>query len=271
MTIFLAMSAAVLAAGSHGSAKEGTTPSILVNPDTVITAATVDLDRLEDAAEAAIAMGGGHFGIAVRDFSTGRGFVKTEGGTFDIGSPELILAAMAIDLDAAGTVPLDTLSSRHETLADQVIMAREGDLEATMRIGERMDDAGIAEWLSRKGLSSTTYSGTQLLWPGAPAIDPNISTPADCMELLAIVEGRLDDPDVRRLARNPFTRTPLEDLQTGSAPIYGFSSRGEGGRCRAAVVALSAGRTIGIVVLADQLSNPDLADMAFRMVWEALR
>ncbi len=271
MTIFLAMSAAVIAAASPGSTKQGSTPSILVNPDTVITAASVNLDRLEDAAEDAIAMSGGHFGIAVRDFSTGAGFVKTEGGTFDIGSPELILAAMAIDLDRTGRVPLDTLSSRHETLADQLIMAREGDLEATMRIGERMDDVGVAEWLARKGLSSTTYSGTQLLWPGAPAVDPNISTPADCMELLAVLESRLDDPDVRRLARNPFTRTPLEDLQTGSSPIYGFSSRGEGGRCRAAVVALTAGRMLGIVVLADQLSNPDLADMAFRMVWEALR
>lgn len=271
MTIILTLSAALLAAGSPGSGKQGSTPSILVNPDTVITATSIDLDRLEDAAEAAIGMSGGHFGIAVRDFSSGRGFVKTEGGTFDMGSPELILAAMAIDLDAAGTVPLDTLSSRHETLADQVIMAREGDLEATMRIGERMGDVGIAEWLARKGLSSTIYSGTQLLWPGAPAVEPNITTPADCMELLEILEGRLDDPDVRRLARNPFTRTPLEDLQTGSAPIYGFSSRGEGGRCRVAVVSLGAGRTVGIVVLADQLSNPDLADMAFRMVWEALR
>ncbi len=246
-------------------------PSIVVNPDTVITAPAEGLDELREAADEAIRLEGGHFGIAVKDFTTGESFTRTEGGSFDIGSPEIILAACALAFDTQGIVPLDTLSSRNETLSDQVIMMREGDLEACMRVGERLEKERIGTWLTLSGFTSTEYGGVQLLWPGAPAIDPNYSTPGDVMGMLSLIEGRLDESEIRRLVRNPFTRTGLEDLQSGGVPIYGFSSRGEGGRCRAAVIALPGGHRVGLAVLADDLCCEEKADLAFRMLWEALR
>ncbi len=262
----------ILAAIPGHGPKQGDIPSILMNPDTLISAPSGGISDLRSAAREAIALEGGHFGIAVRDFETGESFVETEGGTFDIGSPELIVAACAIDLDRAGIVSLDTLSSRGETVGDQIIMAREGSQEALNRVTNRVRPQSIVEWLDQEGFTSTTYSGIQFFWPGAPEVDPNISTPSDCMGMLSIIESRLGEAEIRRLVRNPFTRTGLEELQGGSATIYGFCSRGqEGGRVRAAIVSLAGEHRIGIVVLADQLCCEAKVDLAFSMIWEALK
>jgi hypothetical protein len=92
------------------------------------------------------------------------------------------------------------------------------------------------------------------------------------MGMLSLIESRLDEAEIRRLVRNPFTRTGLEELQGGSAPIYGFSSRGDdGGRCRAAIIAVPGGNRIGIVVLADDLCCEAKVDLAFSMMWDALK
>lgn len=262
----------ILTAAPGTASKQGDAPSILMNPDTLITASSGDIDDLRDAAREVLGLEGGHFAVAVKDFESGESFVETEGGLFDMGSPDLIIASCAIDQDRAGIVSLDTLSSRGETVADQIIMAREGDLEALNRVTGRVLHQDIVSWLEREGFSSTTYSGIQLYWPGAPEIDPNISSPTDCMGMLSIIESRLDEAEIRRLVRNPFTRTGLEELQGGSATIYGLCSRGEdGGRVRAAVVSLPGDHRIGIVVLADQLCCEAKADLAFRMMWEALK
>jgi len=248
-------------------------PTILLNPDTVITTAPEGgLDALVEAAEEAVELDGGHFGIAVKDFATGETAVRTEGGTFDIGSPDLIICSCAISLDESGECSLDTLSGRDLTVGDHIMMAREGNLEVLNMITGRVRPARIATWLAEKGFTSTTFSGVQLYWPGAPEVDPNVSTPGDCMGMLSVIQGRLDEAEIRRLVRNPFTRTGLEDLQSGGTPIYGFSSRGQdGGRLRAAVIALPDGHMYGSVVLADSLCCEEKADLAFRMVWEALK
>lgn len=270
MTITVLMT--VLAAIPGHGPKQGDIPSILMNPDTLISAPSGGISDLRSAAREAIALEGGHFGIAIRDFETGESFVETEGGSFDIGSPELIVASCAIDLDRAGIVSFDTLSSRGETVGDQIIMAREGDLEALSRMTGRVRPASIVSWLAQKGFSSTVFSGIQMYWPGAPDVEPNTSTPSDCMGMLSIIESRLDEAEVRRMVRNPFTRTGLEELQGGSTPIYGFSSRGEdGGRCRAAIIPVPGGHRIGVVVLADQLCCEAKVDLAFEMIWEALK
>ena len=269
MTIALLF--AVLAAAPSTGSKQGGVPSILVNPDTLVTSSSVSISDLRNAARDVLELEGGHFGVAVKDFQTGESFVETEGGTFDIGSPELIVCACAIDLDRSGVMPLDTISSRNETIGDQIIMAREGNLEALTRITGRVQPDLIRPWLARKGFSSTTFSGIQLYWPGAPQVEPNKSTPSDCMGMLSLIESRLDEAEIRRLVRNPFTRTDLEDLQGGSATLYGFSSRGlNAGECRAAIVSMPGGRRVGIVVLADDLCCAGKADVAFRMLWESL-
>jgi hypothetical protein len=259
-----------VAASPAPADKQGGSP-IIQNPDTLVSggAGAIDVAALEAAADEAMDLTGARFGIAVRDFSTGDGFTRGT-GAFEIGTPELILSACAIDLDARGLFPLDTLSSRNETLADQIIMAREGSVEATMRIGERLKDL-VPGWLREKGFTSTTYSGTQLLWPGAPEVEPNMSSPSDCMGMLALIEARLDEPDIRRLTRNPFTRTGLEDIQSGEASLYGFCSRGEGGQTRSAIAFMPGGRKVGIVILADGLCCTEKADLAFRMMWAALQ
>jgi hypothetical protein len=260
---------AALAGSPADASKQGGSP-VIQNPDTLVAGATdVDMAALEAAAAGVLELEGARFGIAVRDFSSGDGFTRGS-GTFEIGTPELIVCSCAIDLDSRGVFPLDTLSSRNETLADQVIMAREGDIEATMRIGERLEDF-IPGWLRDRDFEATTYVGTQLLWPGAPEVESNTSSPADCMGMLAIIEGRLDEPEIRRLTRNPFTRTGLEDLQNSASPIYGFCSRGDGGQTRAAVVYMPGGRKVGIVILADGLCCTEKADLAFRMMWAALQ
>lgn len=270
MTIALLF--AVLAAAPQAGSKQGGVPSILVDPDTLVTASTVRIDDLRDAARDVLEIEGGHFGVAIMDFESGESFVETEGGTFDMGSPELIMCACAIDLDRSGMMPLDTISSRGETLGDQVIMAREGDLEALNRMTGRIRPASIVNWLTQKGFTSTTFSGIQFFWPGAPDVEPNTSTPSDCMGMLSVIESRLDEAEIRRLVRNPFTRTDLEDLQGGAASVYGFSSRGQNaGECRAAIVSMPGGQRIGIVVLADELCCAGKADMAFRMLWESLK
>ena len=262
----------ILTAAPGTSPKQGDAPSILMNPDTLISAPSGGIDDLRDAAREVLELEGGHFAVAVKDFETGDSFIETEGGLFDMGSPELIIASCAIDLDRAGVVSLDTLSSRGETVADQIIMAREGSQEALMRVTNRVRPQSIVSWLAQEGFSSTTYGGIQFFWPGAPAVDPNMSSPSDCMGMLSVIESRLDEAEIRRLVRNPFTRTELEELQGGSATIYGFCSRGsEGGRLRAAVVSLPGDHRIGIVVLADQLCCEAKADLAFRMMWEALK
>lgn len=262
----------ILTAAPGAASKQGDSPSILMNPDTLITSPSGGIDDLRDAAREVLGLEGGHFAVAVKDFETGESFVETEGGLFDMGSPELIIASCAIDLDRAGVVSLDTMSSRDETVGDQIIMAREGDLDALNRITGRVRRPTIDSWLAQKGFGSTTYGGVQFLWAGAPSMDPNMSSPGDCMGMLSIIESRLDEAEIRRLVRNPFTRTELEELQGGSATIYGFCSRGtEGGRVRAAVIALPGDHRIGIVVLADQLCCEAKADLAFRMMWEALK
>lgn len=270
MTIALLFT--VLAAAPQAGSKQGGIPSILVNPDTLVTSSSVSIDDLRDAARDVLDLPGGHFGVAVKDFETGESFVETEGGLFDMGSPELIIASCAIDLDMAGVVSLDTMSSRGETVADQIIMAREGSQEALMRVTNRVRPQSIVSWLAQQGFTSTTYSGVQFFWPGAPEIDPNTSTPSDCMGMLSVIESRLDEAEIRRLVRNPFTRTDLEDLQGGAATLYGFSSRGQNaGECRAAIVSMPGGQRIGIVVIADELCCAGKADMAFRMLWESLK
>jgi len=258
-----------LAASPLSPLKQGS--PIIQNPDTLVAGSSsgVDMAALQAAASGVMQLEGARFGIAVRDFTTGEGFTRGS-GIFEIGTPELIVCSCAIDLDARGIVPLDTLSSRNETLGDQVIMAREGDMEATMRVGERLKHI-IPGWLAEKGFDSTTYHGTQLLWPGAPEVDPNTSTPGDCMGMLSIIEARLGEPTIRRLTRNPFTRTGLEDLQSSATPIYGFCSRGEGGQTRAAIAYLPDGRKVGIVIIADHLCCTEKADLAFRMMWAALQ
>jgi hypothetical protein len=261
----------LISAASLATASSQGLPPIIQNPDTLIAggAGTIDMAALEAAADEVLDLTGARFGIAVRDFSTGEGFTRGT-GTFEIGTPELILSACAIDLDARGLFPLDTLSSRNETLADQIIMAREGDIEATMRIGDLLKDL-VPGWLREKGFTGTTYSGTQLLWPGAPEVAPNMSSPSDCMGMLAIIEARLSEPEIRRITRNPFTRMGLEDIQTGDMPLYGFCSRGAGGQTRAAVAFMPNGKEVGIVILADSLCCTEKADLAFRMMWAALQ
>jgi len=262
----------ILTAAPGTASKQGDAPSILMNPDTLITSPSGGIDDLRDAAREVLGLEGGHFAVAVKDFETGESFIETEGGLFDMGSPDLIIASCAIDFDTRGIMPLDTISSRYETLADQIAMLREGDLEACRRVGDRLEHERVDSWLATKGYTSTTYGGTQLYWPGAPEIDPNTSSPDDCMGMLSIIESRLDEAEIRRLVRNPFTRTELEELQGGSATIYGLCSRGDdGGRLRAAVIALPGDHRIGIVVLADQLCCEAKADLAFRMMWEALK
>jgi hypothetical protein len=265
MLICLALAGSPLTAG-----KQGGSP-IIQNPDTLVSSGsgTVDMEALEAAAAQALDLDGARFGIAVRNFTTGEGFTRGS-GTFEMGTPELILSACAIDLDSRGLFPLDTLSSRGETLADQIIMAREGDIEATMRVGERLEDL-VPGWLSENGFTHTTYSGIQLMWPGAPEVEPNTSSPSDCMGMLALIEARLDNPDIRRLTRNPFTRTALEDIQTSAAPLYGFCSRGDGGQTRSAIAFLPGGSRVGIVVIADGLCCAEKADLAFRILWTALQ
>jgi hypothetical protein len=266
-----AVAAAVLAASPTSVRKQGDSPLILVNPDTVITSTSFDISQLEGAADRVIALSGGHYGVAVKDFSTGESFTRSEGGVFDIGSPELIVAACAIDLDRMGECSLDTLSSRDETVGDQISMGREGDMEATNRITGRVRPERIRSWLDEEGFDDTEFHGVQLLWPGAPDMEPNTSTPGDLLGMLGVIQSRLGEAEIRRITRNPFTRTALEDIQSGGTPIYGFSSRGEGGRCRAAVFVLSGNHMVGVVVVGDQLSGEDKADLAFRMMWEAMR
>jgi hypothetical protein len=187
------------------------------------------------------------------------------------GPREEFSTSAAPNLDRMGECALDTMSSRDETVGDQISMAREGNLEAANRITGRVRPERISSWLTQKGFTSTEFNGVQFTWAGAPEVDPNISTPEDCMGMLRVIQDRLDEAEIRRLTRNPFTRTALEDLQSGGVPIYGFASRGVGGESRAAVFALSGDHMIGIVVVADQFTDENMADLGFRMMWEAMR
>jgi len=265
--LFIALSASPAVVGKQGL-------PIIQNPDTLVTEATgFSMAAMGTAVDEVLGLDGGHFGVAVKDFSTGETITRNEGRrSFDIGSPELILTACAFDLESRGIVRFDTLTARDENFEDQLTRSAHGDIETMNKVYSVMARiSGVEDWLAAKEMRGTEYSGVQLLWPGAPEIDENTSTPADCMSMLAIIESSLGDPDARRICRSPFTRTGLEDIQSAGIPVYGVCTRGETGLMRAAVAFLPGDRHVGIVVMGDDLCCPEKADLAFRMLWDALQ
>jgi hypothetical protein len=123
--------------------------------------------------------------------------------------------------------------------------------------------SAVGDWLEDEfGRSAIAVDGTL------------ISTPADVMAMLELIDGRLGDPSIRRELSDPVQGSQFEDeVDSTGIALYGFRTVREGppgAGCTAVIAALPGGRHLGIALLADNLCCAAKADLAFLVLLQSI-
>ncbi len=254
------------------SGKQGNTPFIVVNPDTLVQEeqSSSSLAGLTGELASIIGLEGGHFGVGIVNLVTGESISRSESGRFYIGLPNVITGTCGIDLSASGEFPLETLVGRDVTLWEKLSRAQQGSVEASQRPFYDLGLDRMRDWLAEQDFNGTEIYGVQLEWEGAPDVDANLTTVNDCLAMLEIVYANLDIPAVRRIVMNPELGRALESVLGSSSTVYGWTSTGVGHRDITLIVFTPAGGKYGLVVLADNLCCPEKADLAFSRLLDAV-
>jgi hypothetical protein len=252
--------------------KQGGVPFIVVNPDTLAQqeSGSGDLSGVQGDLASIISLEGGHFGVGVVDLESGETAARSEAGRFFIGLPNVATAACVIDLASTGEFPMDNLVARIETIEEVLRRAQQGGVDASNRPFHDIGADRIDSWLAQKGFTGTELHGVQLLWEGAPEVDPNYTTVEDCLGMLRVVYENMDTPSTRRITSNPELGAALESEIPPGTTVYGWTSTGDGHRDLTLILYMPDGRRYGMVVLADDLCCSEKADLAFSMLLDAV-
>jgi hypothetical protein len=252
--------------------KQGGVPFIVVNPDTLAQqeSGSGDLSGIQGDLASIISLEGGHFGVGVVDLESGESVTRSEGGRFFIGMPNVATAACAIDLASTGEFPMDSLVARIETIEEVLRKAQQGMVDASNRPFHDIGADRIDSWLAQEGYTGTELHGVQLLWAGAPEVEPNYTTVEDCLGMLEAVYGHMDTPSTRRITSNPELGSALDSEIPPGTSVYGWTSTGDSHRDLTLILYMPDGRRYGMVVLADDLCCPEKADLAFTLLLDAV-
>jgi len=256
----------------NASSKQGGTPFIVINPDTLITQedGISTLSGLGGELSNIITLEGGHFGAGVIDLSSGETISRSESGRFLMGLPNVITGTCGISLSSIDEFPLDSLVAREEQLWQLLRRAQQNNLEGSQSVIWDIGAERINDWLDSRGLTDTDVYGVQLGWEGAPEFDQNLTTVDDCLELLEITYSHLGAPDVRRAILNPDLGEAIEASIESGSTVYGWISTGEDHRDITLIVLTPRGEKYGLVLLADDLCCAAKADLAFTMLMGAV-
>lgn len=252
--------------------KQGGTPFIVVNPDTLVQQeeASGNLAGISGELSSIVSLEGGHFGVGVVDLVSGESVHRSEGGRFFMGMPNVATGACVIDLSASGVFPMDSLVARIESIEEVLRRAQQGGIDASNRPFHDVGSNLIDSWLVEQGFSDTELNGVQLTWEGAPEVDPNYTTVEDCLGMLRIVYDNMDTPSTRRVTTGPELGSALESSIPAGTTVYGWISTGDSHRDITLILYTPDGGRYGMVVLADELCCPEKADLAFTRLLDAV-
>jgi hypothetical protein len=268
--IALFMSIVLSAMGS--AVKTGGLPPMLLNPDSVVAAASGGLpSNLGTVFDQVMALPGATFGLGVVDLNTEERLTRNASRRFFIDTPDIVNAAVCVSRNNSGAFPLDSLVARDEQLWQVAARGQQGSREATQSIIYYMGGIERVEsWLASSGHSTTKFTGVQLDWGGAPDVEPSYTTVNDCLDFIEIVAGSLDNAAVRRMTKTPPLSADLQATLGTSNVIYGWVSGRGTNRSLNFIISRPDGAKYGITVLANDLCCFAKADLGFSMIWDAL-
>jgi hypothetical protein len=214
---------------------------------------------------------GGEFSAAVVDFETGDVLLSTGSGSFPVDDPDIFMLAYVVELMQDNNILLSTEVGRDETIADRFWMAFRGNREAAGRAMWIVGLESLSAWVADNGMKDTELHDIQLLWEGAPAVNPSMSSIQDVANALQIIHSGMDMPVVMEIMENP-------DMGEGQAAavgegwdLYGWVDKGESHKTFALIALSPEGRELGLVLLSDDLCCEEKGDLAMMLLWEAVQ
>ncbi len=122
---------------------------------------------------------GGEFAASVIDLQTGDVLTSTGSGSFPLDDPDIFMLAYTVELMQENIVSPDTIVGRDETVTDMFQRALHGNREAAGRAMWTVGLESLSAWVAANGMTDTELHDIQLLWPGAPAVNPSMSSRQD--------------------------------------------------------------------------------------------
>lgn len=205
-------------------------------------------------ADSLVANTQGRYGLMCMDLDHRTSFVKSEGSFFECGSLPLLPVACAVCYRA---LPVGfMLGFAPDSL---IVAAWEGDEDATLALTSNIGRERINLWLETCSILATHASDS------SDAIMPFVSTPWDCLMMLAWMDRMLPLSGVEGLGAVAVDPGLLESLPPGSGTLGLVSWNGAGFRAVFSTH-LEDGRNLGIAMLADSMESEELAHRRFGML-----
>lgn len=205
-------------------------------------------------ADSLVANTQGRYGLMCMDLDHRTSYVKSEGSFFECGSLPLLPVACAVCYRA---LPVGfMLGFAPDSL---IVAAWEGDEDAALTLASNLGRERINRWLETCSILATSPSDS------SGAVMPYLSTPWDCLMMLAWMDLMLPLSGVEGLAAVTVDPELLESLPRGSGTLGLVFWDGAGFRAVFSTH-LEDGRSLGIAMLADSMESEELAQMRFGML-----
>ncbi len=212
---------------------------------------------------------GGEFAASVIDLQTGEVLLSTGSGSFPLDDPDIFMLAYVVELMQDNSILLSTEVGRDETIADRFMWAFHGNREAAGRAMWIVGLESLSAWVAASGMEDTELHDIQLLWPGAPAVNPSMSSTDDVARALQIIHSGMNMSAVTEILENP-------DMGEGQASsiaegwdLYGLVDSGENHKSFVLIAVSPEGKKLGLIILSDDLCCEEKGDLAMMLLWDA--
>ncbi len=211
---------------------------------------------------------GGEFAAAVIDLETEEILASTGSGSFPLDDPDLFMLAYVVELFQNNSLSPDTLVGRDETVTDRFRRAFHGNREAAGRAMWAVGLESLSAWTAASGMGDTELHDIQLLWSGAPATEPSVSSIQDVAKALQIIHSGMDIPAITEILDNP----DMGDGQASSVgsgwELFGWVDSGPDHKTFALITESPDGRALGLILLCSDLCCEEKGDLAMMLLWD---
>lgn len=249
-------------------ALQGQLPLIVQNPDTLDLGGSWSGGPVSLAAIDALE--GGRFGAAVLDLGAGTTLASTGQGVYPLDDPDPLLLAFAVELMKSGDLPPDSSFGRSSTIQNEFWWAFQRDKESAARLMWAIGLETLSSWTRNRGFDDTELHDVQLEWEGAPETAPSLTSLSDLSGALEIIASGMDIPAVREIMADP----DLGDGQAASVgqgwDLYGWVDAGADHKTFLLIAESEEGEMLGLILLSDGLCCEEKADLALRLLWQAV-
>lgn len=260
------MNVALVALGLAALLSQGT----IFDEDSGTNMASGAIAGMEAALEEAAGTEGAVIAVGIMDLGTGERITAGESRPVQFGNPELVVATCAVDLLIQGEISLDDIPGGGETIAYLLGETMKGRADPGIILHYFIGDARFQAWLSETGMSDTEYTSFRVHFPGAPEVEPSLTSADDCLSMLQILSKGIDVTRIRRALHGGFPQGPDVLSSPDNVIVYGVSTYEEDGESVAAIAVLPDGSRIGLIAIAEDPNSQGIADQAFATVWVEL-